>query len=141
MARVAYAAPMFRVLVIAGALAAGALTGACRDPQLEQLEAIRDEICACKTSACGEAALKRVPQDQVKSDLRAQEAARKMMDCLKDLYLKDRPSTDPDAEQPESEPAGSGSAPAGSGTAPAGSGAGSAATGSAATGSAAATPP
>lgn len=90
---------MPRALVIAAALAlAGA---ACRDARLEELRSIRDEVCACKTVACGEAAMKRVPQDEVRSDHRAQKLAREMIDCLAKLYAGDRPSTDPDAEGPE----------------------------------------
>ena len=89
---------MFRALVTAAALAlAGA---ACGDPRLEELQSIRDEVCACKTAACGEAAKKRVPQDAGRSGHRAQKIARKMMECIAKLYLSDRPSTDPDAEAP-----------------------------------------
>jgi len=85
---------MSRALVIAAALAAGA----CRDPRLEQLRSIRDEVCACKTVACGEEAMKRVPQDEIKADHNAQKVAKAMVDCLAKLYLGERPSTDPDAE-------------------------------------------
>jgi hypothetical protein len=91
---------MFRALVIAAALAAGA----CRDPRVEELRSIRDEVCACKTAACGEAAMKRVQQqDGLRSDHVAQKVARAMIDCLHKLYLSERPSTDPDAEAPEPE--------------------------------------
>jgi hypothetical protein len=90
---------MSRALVIAAALAlAGA---ACRDARLEQLQAIRDEVCACKSAACGEEAMKRVPQGGGRSGHRAQKVARAMTECLHKLYLSDLPSTDPDAEAPE----------------------------------------
>jgi hypothetical protein len=94
--RVAYAAGVPRVLVLVAVIAAGA----CRDPRLEELRSIRDEVCACKTVACGEEAMKRVPQDEVRSDHHAQKVAKAMMDCLAKLYVSDRPSTDPDAEAP-----------------------------------------
>lgn len=91
---------MLRAFVIAVALAAGA----CGDPRLAELASIRDEVCACKTVACGEEAMKRVPQDDVRSDHVAQRIARSMMDCLAKLYVSDRPSTDPDAEAPAPAP-------------------------------------
>lgn len=92
---------MRRAFVIAVALAAAG----CGDPKLDELRAIRDEVCACKTSACGEEAKKRVPQDVKDWDHRAQRAAREMVECLAKLYLKERPSNDPDAETPEGTPA------------------------------------
>ncbi|MBS1120045.1 MAG: hypothetical protein H6Q90_2273 [Deltaproteobacteria bacterium] len=70
----------------------------CRDKALEQLQAIQHEVCACKTPSCGEAALKKVPQQDVKATRDSQAAARKMMECMAKLYLSERPSTDPDSE-------------------------------------------
>ena len=70
---------------------------ACGNHELKQLEAIRDEICACKTVACGQAALDRVPEHQIESTHRSQDIAREMMTCLSELYELDRPTTDPDA--------------------------------------------
>ena len=98
---------MFRALVIAAALTAGA----CRDARLEELQSIRNEVCACKTAACGEAAMKRLRQDGVRSDHVAKKLAKEMIDCLHKLYLSERPSTDPDAEAPAA-PGGAGSAAA-----------------------------
>lgn len=80
-----------RCAVIAMALAA------CRNKSLDELRVVRDEVCACKTTACGEEALKRVPQGDVKADHRMQELANEMLSCMAKLYLRDRPSTDPDA--------------------------------------------
>jgi DNA-binding transcriptional regulator YdaS (Cro superfamily) len=107
---------MSRALVIAAALAAlAALAGACRDPQLSELQKIRDEVCACKTPACAKAALERVLASDVRSDHVTQKVARSMMDCFAKVQESDRPSTDLDAEAP-AESAGSGSdAAAGSG--------------------------
>jgi hypothetical protein len=110
---------MLRAVVIAAALA-----GACRDPKLAELESIRKEVCACKTAACGDAAMKRVPQGDVRSDHQAQQIAKAMMRCLSELYARDRPSTDPDAEAPGS---GGSAADSAGGAAPAASSAGSAA--------------
>ena len=90
---------MSRALVIAAALAGAA----CRDARLEQLASVRDEVCACKTVACGEAAMKRVPRDELKANHRAQKIARGLMSCLAKLYVSERPSTDPDAEAPPPE--------------------------------------
>lgn len=74
------------------------LVGGCRDKGLEQLKTIRDEVCACKTPSCGEVAMKKVPQHDVKSDHRVQALANEMLACMAKLYLRDRPTTDPDAE-------------------------------------------
>jgi hypothetical protein len=99
---------MPRALVNAVALAAlgalGALGGACRDPRLEELQAIRHDVCACKTSACAEAAMKRVPAGDVRSDHVAQKVARDMMKCLSELYDSERPAAGPDAEAPPADP-------------------------------------
>lgn len=91
-----------RCLVIAIALAG------CRDPELVKLEETRAEVCACKTVACGDAAMKKVPQDRVNSNHRTQQLARDMLDCLHKLYLQNPPSSDPDAEpEPAAEASGS----------------------------------
>lgn len=82
-----------RLLVISIALAVG-----CRDQGVAQLETIRDEICACKTPACGDAAMKRVPDTKVKTTARSQKVAREMMDCLAKLYAAERPATGPDQD-------------------------------------------
>ncbi len=95
MRRVSYAVgSMVRSLVIAVALLG------CGDNQLEELETIRDEVCACKTPACGEAALKKVRQDKIKSSRKMQHVANAMLDCMSKLSDAERPSTDPDAETP-----------------------------------------
>jgi hypothetical protein len=91
---------MSRALVIAAALAAALGLAACRDARLDELQAIRGEVCACKTAACGEQAMKRVPQGGARPDHRAQKLARSIHNCLAKLYARERPSTDPDAEAP-----------------------------------------
>jgi hypothetical protein len=73
----------------------------CRDERISRLEHIRDQVCACPTAECADAALKQVPQDHVESTPRSQHIAREMLDCLSKLYEAGRPSTDPDAEAPE----------------------------------------
>jgi hypothetical protein len=84
---------MSRRLVIALALLAG-----CRDKGIAQLEGIRDEICKCKTSKCGEEAMRRVPATDGPNNHRAQQIAREMMDCLAHLYDAERPGTGPDED-------------------------------------------
>jgi len=108
---------MSRAAVMAAVLALGAGLGgnACRDAQLVELESIRAEVCACKTAACGEEAMKRVPQGEVRADHHAQRIAKKMMECLSRLYLEDRPQADADAGEPAQTPA---PAPAGSAARP-----------------------
>ena len=90
---------MLRLFVICVALA----ICACADNEAKQLEKIRDEICACKTSKCAEAALDRVPKPKGNTPAtpRAQHLARQMIDCISELYDKERPTQDPDAEDPD----------------------------------------
>ena len=85
---------MVRSLVIAVALIG------CGDNQLDELETIRDEVCACKTPACGEAALKKVRQDKIKSSHKMQRVANEMLTCMSKLSEAGRPTTDPDADAP-----------------------------------------
>ena len=82
---------MLRSVVLAMAVCA------CGDQAVNDLRVVRDEVCECDTSACGEAALKKVPQGNIKADHRMQQVANEMLACMAKLYLKDRPSTDPDA--------------------------------------------
>jgi hypothetical protein len=89
---------MVRSLVIAAALLG------CGDSQLAELEAVRDEVCACKTPACGEAALKKVRQDKLETNRKMQRVATEMLDCMSKLADAERPSTDPDAETPSTDP-------------------------------------
>lgn len=86
---------------------------ACKDPNIESLTAIKDEMCLCKTASCAEQAMKRVTKDKIKSTPRTQAIAREMLDCLARLQAAERPITDPDAESSEAEPTdGSGAEPA-----------------------------
>jgi cobalamin biosynthesis Mg chelatase CobN len=133
---------MYRASVIVAALGLGLGGAACRDPQLEELASVRAQVCACKTAACGEEAMKRVPQRDGWSEHRAQQIAKAMMDCLAKLYVEDRPSTDPDAET--ADPGASAAEVAGSAAGPttgsaAGSTGGAAGSAGAAAGSAGAT--
>jgi hypothetical protein len=82
--------------VICVAIAASTL-GACSENEAEKLEKIRDEMCACKTAACAEAALERVPKHNIQSTPRSQRVAREMLDCLAELYEQGQPTQDPDA--------------------------------------------
>lgn len=71
---------------------------ACRDEQLARLDAIRKEVCACKTASCAETAVDKVGKEKISSSPQSQRIARDMMGCLARLYEKGRPTTDPDAE-------------------------------------------
>ncbi|MBA2538555.1 MAG: hypothetical protein H0V17_02880 [Deltaproteobacteria bacterium] len=88
------------------ALIAIALLG-CRDETLRQVKAIRDEVCACQTVPCGEEAIKRLPKQDGKPHHRAQAFAAEMITCMSKLYLKDRPSEDPDDPAEPSSPGSS----------------------------------
>ncbi len=91
---------MSRLFVILLAL------GACRENEETRLAKVRDTVCACKTAACGEAALKDVPQKDIKSNHKTQQIARDMLDCLAKLYDADHAGagSDDDASDPGSEP-------------------------------------
>jgi len=99
-----------RVTLLASVLAS-VLAGACGDEKLAKLEAIRDEVCACKTAACGEAAMQKVPQQDIESNRKSQRLARDMLDCLAKLYAEGAPATDPDAPA-AADPAPGSAAPA-----------------------------
>jgi hypothetical protein len=105
---------MVRSVVIAVALVV--FLGACGDKQLKELTAIKDEVCACKTPACGEAAMKKVPQREIESSHRMQSVANQMLDCMAKLYERQRPATDPDAEAPAEATSPGSAAPASPGT-------------------------
>ena len=85
---------MYRAFVIGVAL----FGGGCHDEAVERLQRIKDEVCACKTPGCGEAAMKQVPTRETKASRQAQLLAHQMVECMSKLYLKDQPSTDPDDE-------------------------------------------
>ena len=77
-----------RLLVICVAL------WACGDHEAAQLERIKREVCACKTSACAQTAMKKLPQNDVVAGHRAQGIARELLDCISRLYAAERPVTD-----------------------------------------------
>jgi hypothetical protein len=86
---------MLRAVVIAIALLG------CRDREIEDLRALRGELCKCKTVECGEALMEKLPQHGT-TDHRARAIAKEMLDCMARLYDRNRPSTDPDDEAPTS---------------------------------------
>ena len=77
-----------------------ALLAGCRDKGISQLQALRDELCACKDAACGQAAMAKVPSIEVANSHRSQTIAREMMDCLAKLTDAERPETGPDTQAP-----------------------------------------
>jgi len=74
------------------------LLAACNDHGAGKLSRIKDEVCACKTAACAEQAMAKVPSETIESNHRTQGLARGMLDCVARLEAAERPSTDPDAE-------------------------------------------
>lgn len=92
-ARIVCCDRMHRALVIAVALLA-----ACGDEHVERMQAIKDEVCACKTVACAQAAMQKVGQKKLDSKPEVQRLAREMMACMAELLDEGLPSTDPDAE-------------------------------------------
>lgn len=90
---------MHRALVILVAVFA-----ACGDAQVERMEAIKEEVCACETAACAEAAMQRVQQQKLEAKPKVQRLARDMMACFAKLLEDGQPSTDPDTESAEPTP-------------------------------------
>lgn len=85
---------------------------ACTDREAAQLEDVKAKVCACKTSACAEAAMGNVPKEHVTSNHRTQAVAQQMLDCLSKLYDKEKPSTNPDdVTDPPPVPAAAAAAP------------------------------
>jgi hypothetical protein len=56
----------------------------CRDDVVVKLEQVRDEVCACKTTACADAAMKKLPASG-DSTPRTRKLAREVVDCLQRL--------------------------------------------------------
>lgn len=67
------------------------LLAACADRDVAKLEAVKRQVCACPDVACAEAAMKNVPQGDVKPTHREQGIARDMLDCLAKLYDATKP--------------------------------------------------
>ena len=75
----------------------------CTDTELVKLEALRGDVCSCKTAACAETAMKGLPAAvaarKTASTYRSQEVARAIVGCLAKLYEQDTPAAGPDAEE------------------------------------------
>lgn len=84
---------MLRLSVICVAL----VMGACEGSEAEKLEKVRDQVCACETATCAEAALDKVPKGKVEASPKARRIAREMLDCLAAIHEAARPTQDPDA--------------------------------------------
>jgi len=68
------------------ALVVLALTAtACKDEKLERLAAIRDDVCACKSSSCARASLAAAQREATPSTPKTQQLGREMLACLADL--------------------------------------------------------
>jgi hypothetical protein len=77
----------------------------CKTHDLQEMTAIKAEVCACKTASCADQAMARVPKGSIASTPRIQALAREMVDCTARLQAAERPDTDPDAEGSAAEPA------------------------------------
>jgi hypothetical protein len=86
-----YAAPVRIWLAILVTLAA------CKDRDLERLDAVKDDVCACKDAGCADRVLAQIEKSRIASTPRTQAIAREIMECRARLEAADRPSTDPDA--------------------------------------------
>ena len=90
------------------------LAAACGNPEVEQLQRVKAEVCACKSSKpssdwldqlqsrvnpiryagvkCAEAALDRLPKNEIRAGHESQVLARQMLDCMSRLYDAERPA-------------------------------------------------
>ncbi|HMG55283.1 MAG TPA: hypothetical protein VK601_17420 [Kofleriaceae bacterium] len=80
---------------------------ACKDHNVEQLDAVKHDVCACKDASCADQAMTRVPTASLRSTPRTRALARDIVDCRAKLEAAERPSTDPDAEGSAPPPTGS----------------------------------
>ena len=71
---------------------------ACKAHDVEQLNDVKRDVCACKDAQCADQAMERVAKASIKRTPRAQAIAREIMECRARLDAATRPSTDPDAE-------------------------------------------
>ena len=83
------------------------LLAACHEPELSKLDQIKREVCACKDSACGDAAMKKLPTADGKprvASRKDQLTARALVGCLARLYEADRAPADDETEEETDEP-------------------------------------
>ena len=83
------------------------VVAACADPHVENLAAVRDKVCACKTASCAEQELGQISQAPIKSTPHMQDLARAIQDCYAKRLAAERPaadSQDDSADQLEPEP-------------------------------------
>ena len=63
----------------------------CPSQDITKLDAVKREVCACKDVPCAEAAMKKLPQGDVKPTHREQGIARDTLDCLAKIYDAAKP--------------------------------------------------
>jgi hypothetical protein len=113
-----YAAAVRMSLAILVTLLA-ALVG-CKNRELDVMNAVKADVCACKTPSCADEAMGRISKTSIPSTPRTMAIAREILECRAKLEAADRPSTDPDAEGSDSAaPAPAGSAEPGPAASPA----------------------
>ena len=68
---------------------------ACHDPDVDQLAAIKDQVCGCHTSACADQAMRELTKHPVASNRKTQKLAREMLACVARAHDEDRPDDEP----------------------------------------------
>lgn len=95
----------------------------CTNHDLDVMNAVKADVCACKTPSCADEAMARISKTPIPSTPKTMAVAREILECRAKLEAADRPTTDPDAEGSGSAaaaPVGSAApAPAAQGSAPA----------------------
>lgn len=71
---------------------------ACKNHDVERMESVMREVCACKDASCADHAMAPLEKAHIERSLKTQEVARQILDCRAKLEAAERPSTDPDAE-------------------------------------------
>jgi hypothetical protein len=90
-----------RSLIIAPIVALVVASAGCADHEAAELSRVEARVCACKDVKCAETAMADLPKASEKPSHRALSLARDMLDCYAKLNDAERPSTDPDAPQPD----------------------------------------
>lgn len=74
-------AALLAMAALAGLGGLGGL-GGCKDPRLDQMIEVRDEVCKCQDAACVDAALGKLPAKAPREERRAQDVAQQIVRCV-----------------------------------------------------------
>jgi hypothetical protein len=71
----------FRLNIVAAVILVVTFTASCRDRELDELQRVKDQVCACKTIECAEQALAAMPTGEMRQPQKAKALAAEILDC------------------------------------------------------------